>query len=164
MTPKFPDFPFSGRVALYPGSFNPFSVGHMSVLERALPLFDHIVIAIGVNPDKPEAADDALRRCEVIADLVKADPRVSVITYDCLTVDIARRVGARFILRGVRSAADFEYEQGLAAVNRDLAGIETVLLYSLPAHSPVSSSIVRELSRYGVNVSSYLPSPLPSPK
>lgn len=162
MTPKFPEFAPGTRVALYPGSFNPFTVGHMSVLERALPLFDHIVVAIGVNPDKPSA--DAECRRDLIADLVKADPRVSVITYDCLTVEVARRLGARFIIRGVRSAADFEYEQNLAAVNRDIAGIETILLYTLPAHAPVSSSMVRELERYGVNVSCYLPSPLPAPK
>ncbi len=144
------------RVALFPGSFDPFTRGHESIVRRALPLFDKFVIAIGVNADKRSFMSMEQRQ-SWIERVFKDDPRVEVITYSGMTVDAAREVGAAFIVRGVRLIQDFENEKHLAEVNRDLTGIETILLYTLPEYSHVSSSIVRELARYGQDVSAYLP-------
>lgn len=146
------------RIALFPGTFNPFTIGHKSVVDRALPMFDRIIIAIGTNAEKAEAeADDIARRIRSIAVLYEEEPRVEVYSYEGLTVDFAAEMGARFLLRGVRTVQDFEYERTLADVNRRIAGLETVLLYSLPEHESCSSSIVRELTKYGVDVSEFLP-------
>lgn len=144
------------RVALFPGSFDPFTRGHESIVRRALPLFDKFVIAIGVNADK-HAFMTMEQRKAWIERVFKDDPRVEVVTYSGMTIDIAREVGAHFIVRGVRLIQDFENEKHLAEVNRDLSGIETILLYTLPEYSHISSSIVRELARYGQDVSAYLP-------
>ena len=144
------------RVALFPGSFDPFTRGHESIVRRALPLFDKFVIAIGVNADKRSFMTMEQRQAW-IEQVFKDDPRVQVVTYTGMTVDVAREVGAQFIVRGVRLIQDFENEKHLAEVNRDLTGIETILLYTLPEYSHISSSIVRELARYGQNVSAYLP-------
>ena len=144
------------RVALFPGSFDPFTRGHESIVRRALPLFDKFVIAIGVNADK-RAFMTMEQRQAWIEQVFKGEPRVQVVTYTGMTVDVAREVGARFIVRGVRLIQDFENEKHLAEVNRDLTGIETILLYTLPEDSHISSSIVRELARYGQDVSTYLP-------
>ena len=144
------------RVALFPGSFDPFTRGHESIVRRALPLFDKFVIAIGVNADKHSFMSIEQRKA-LIQSVFKDDDRIQVIDYTGLTVDVAREVGARFIVRGVRLIQDFENEKHLAEVNRDLTGIETILLYTLPEYSHISSSIVRELYRYGQDVSRYLP-------
>jgi pantetheine-phosphate adenylyltransferase len=144
------------RVALFPGSFDPFTCGHESIVKRALPLFDKFVIAIGVNADKRSFMTMEQRK-SWIESIFKDDPRVQVITYTGMTVDVARQVGAQYIVRGVRLIQDFENEKHLAEVNRDLTGIETILLYTLPEYSHISSSIVRELFRYGQDVSPYLP-------
>jgi pantetheine-phosphate adenylyltransferase len=125
-------------------------------VKRALPLFDRFVIAIGVNADKRSFMTTEQRK-ELIERIFKDDPRIQVIAYSGLTVDVAREVGAGFIVRGVRLIQDFENEKHLAEVNRDLTGIETILLYTLPEYSHISSSIVRELLRYGQDVSRYLP-------
>ena len=144
------------RVAIFPGSFDPFTRGHESIVRRALPLFDKFVIAIGVNADKRSFMTMEQRKTW-IESVFKDDPQVEVITYTGMTVDAAREVGAQFIVRGVRLIQDFENEKHLAEVNRDLTGIETILLYTLPEYSHISSSIVRELFRYGQDVSRYLP-------
>ena len=144
------------RVALFPGSFDPFTRGHESIVRRALPLFDKFVIAIGVNADKRSFMTMEQRKAW-IESVFKDDPQVEVVTYTGLTVDVAREIGAKFIVRGVRLIQDFENEKHLAEVNRDLTGIETILLYTLPEYSHISSSIVRELYRYGQDVSVYLP-------
>ncbi len=144
------------RVALFPGSFDPFTRGHESIVRRALPLFDKFVIAIGVNADKHSFMSIEQRKA-LIQSVFKDDDRIQVIDYTGLTVDVAREVGAQFIVRGVRLIQDFENEKHLAEVNRDLTGIETILLYTLPEYSHISSSIVRELYRYGQDVSRYLP-------
>ncbi len=161
MIHKSPD---AARVALFAGSFDPFTIGHASVVERALPLFDRIIIAIGVNARKPSAHTPG-ERVQAIERIYAALPpgRVEVVAYsDELTVDLAARLGAGWLLRGVRSLNDFEYERELADINRNLSGIETVLLYTLPELASVSSSVVRELQAYGHDVSAYLPSPLTS--
>ena len=144
------------RVALFPGSFDPFTRGHESIVRRALPLFDRFVIAIGVNADKRSFMSMEQRKA-FIESVFQDEPRVEVISYENMTVDIAHEVGAQFIVRGVRLIQDFENEKHLAEVNRDLSGIETILLYTLPEYSHISSSIVRELARFGQDVSGYLP-------
>lgn len=142
---------------IFVGSFNPFTIGHDSIVERALPLFDRLVIGVVGDqvhkPDMPSVEE----RVRAIADLYANEPRISVKPYYGLTVDFARAENARFIVKGVRSVKDFEYEREQADVNRQLAGIETILLYSEPQYSSISSSMVRELQHFGVDVSAYLP-------
>ena len=144
------------RVAMFPGSFDPFTVGHESIVERALPLFDEIVIAIGVNYNK-QTLTTAEERIAWIRGIFRDEPKVRVIHYTGLTVDAARDCGATYILRGVRMIQDFEYEKNIAETNRAMSGIETVLLYTLPEYGHISSSIVRELVKYNHDVSEYLP-------
>ena len=143
--------------AFFAGSFNPFTRGHASIVARALPLFDSIIIGIGVNAEKPDSADEGESRAEAIRALYAEEPRVRVVVYDTLTVDAARRAGATVLLRGVRSVADFEYERTMAALNRRIGDMETLLLFADPALECVSSSIVRELQSYGRDVSDFLP-------
>ncbi len=144
------------RIALFPGSFDPFTRGHESIVERALPLFDEIVVAIGVNFGKHTLTSMEQRR-QWIENSFAREPRVRVISYTGLTTDAARQCGARYLLRGVRSVADFESEMTMAEVNRELSGLETVLLYTLPECAHISSSLVRELVKYGQSVERYLP-------
>lgn len=143
--------------AFFAGSFNPFTRGHASIVARALPLFDSIIIGIGVNAEKPDSADEGESRAEAIRALYAEEPRVRVVVYDTLTVDAARRAGATVLLRGVRSVADFEYERTMAALNRRIGDMETLLLFAEPDLECVSSSIVRELQSYGHDVSDFLP-------
>lgn len=144
------------RIALFPGSFDPFTRGHESIVTRALPLFDEIIIAIGVNINKQALTSMELRK-QLIESVFKNEPKVKVITYTGLTADVAREHNANFFLRGVRLIQDFENEMNMAEVNRKFSGIETVLLYTLPEHSHISSSIVRELVKYKRDVTTYLP-------
>jgi pantetheine-phosphate adenylyltransferase len=144
------------RIALFPGTFDPFTMGHESLVRRGLTLVDEVVIAIGVNEAK-QFYFPLDKRLQMIRDLYQPEPRVRVESYDTLTVDFAREVGADFILRGIRTVADFEYEKTIAEMNRTLSGIETILLFTEPAHAHISSTIVRELLRYGCDVNSFLP-------
>lgn len=144
------------RIALYPGTFDPFTVGHLSIVERGLALFDEIIIAIGVNDSKNSHVPTE-ERVGHIERVMKGNPRVRVVSYDCLTAEAAQRYGANFILRGVRTVADYEYERNLAYANRNISGIETVLLYTLPELSYISSTMVRDLERHGYDVSQYVP-------
>lgn len=146
------------RIALFAGSFNPFTVGHASLVERGLELFDKVVIAIGVNSAKTDDGE-AEARCRAIADLyADRSDRVNVIVNsDRLTVDVAASVGARWLLRGVRSVKDFEYERDLADINRQISGLETIILFTLPQHGAISSSVVRELQAYGHDVADFVP-------
>lgn len=148
------------KVAIFPGSFDPFTVGHASIVERGLPLFDEIVIGVGINENK-RALYSSDRRVEAISHLYAHEPRVRVEAYDDLTVDFARRCGASFILRGLRSVKDFEYERDIANMNHRLTGIETVLLFTEPHYSSISSSVVRELIAFGKDVRDFLPAPRP---
>ena len=146
------------RIALFPGSFNPFTIGHKSIIDRALPLFDRIIIAVGVNVEKTPAQSDELAvRLRTIARIYEEEPGVEVYSYEGLTADFAAEMGASYLLRGVRSLHDFEYERTLADVNRRVSGLETVLMYALPEYESISSSVVRELQSYGVDVSEFLP-------
>lgn len=144
------------RVALFPGTFDPFTLGHESLVSRGLQLVDEIVIAVGVN-EKKLTYFTLEKRMEAIEKLYKGNPAVRVMSYDTLTVDFAKEVNARFILRGIRTANDFEYEKSIADVNRVLTGIETFILFTEPKHTHISSSIVRELLRYGKDISMFVP-------
>lgn len=141
---------------LFPGSFNPFTVGHQSLVGRILPLFDRVVIAVGFNSCKHDSCPVS-ERVAAIEKLYASEPKVKVVAYEGLTVDVCRREEARWMLRGVRSTVDFEYERNLAEINRRISGIETLLLFTLPEYAAVSSSVVRELEAYGCDVSGFLP-------
>ena len=144
------------RVALFPGTFDPFTIGHQSLVTRGLNLVDEVVIAIGVN-DKKLTHFSLESRIQAIKCLYQNEPRVRVSTYNSLTVDFASEIGAQFILRGIRTVNDFEYEKSIADVNRILSDIETFILFTLPEHTHISSSIVRELLRYGKDISQFVP-------
>ena len=144
------------RIAVFPGSFDPFTTGHKNIVDRALrSLADKVIVAVGRNCGK-KGATSVEERISDIKKVYADEPRVEVECYDGLTVDFAQRVGASFLLRGVRNVKDFEYERDISDVNRRLSGIETVLLYSEPELACISSSVVRELASYGKDVSEFL--------
>lgn len=144
------------KIALFAGTFDPYTKGHHALIERALPLFDKIIIAIGNNSEK-RCMFSIDERVAAIERLYDEDSRIEVKVYNCLTMDFARETGATTLLRGVRSVKDFEYERELADINFKLGGIDTVLLISEPEHASISSSVVRELMKYGKDVSQFLP-------
>ena len=144
------------RRAIFPGTFDPFTIGHDSVVKRALTFMDEIVIGIGVNESK-RTWFPTEQRVAMIRRLYADEPRIRVEAYSDLTIDFARRQEARFIIRGIRTVRDFEYEETIADINRKLAGIETILLFTEPELTSVSSTIVRELLHYGKDVSEFLP-------
>ena len=144
------------KKAIFPGSFDPFTIGHYSVVKRGLELFDHITIGVGSNCSK-KPFFTLEKRLDIIRQAFHDEPRVSVKAYDSLTIDFAKEEKADFILRGVRSANDFEYEKSIADINKRLSSIETVLLFTEPQHSAVSSTIVRDLLNYGKDVAAFLP-------
>lgn len=144
------------RTALYPGTFDPFTTGHLSIVERGLQLFDKIIVAVGIN-DTKRSWRTTDERVSHIRKVMASEPRVEVVAYSGLTVEAARDHNCSFILRGVRTVADFEYERNLAYANRNISGIETVLLYTLPELSFISSTMVRDLARNGYDVSPYVP-------
>lgn len=154
MTRRYPD---SERRAVFAGSFNPFTLGHLSILRRGLELFDHITVVIGINDSKPEAASEIDSRVESVKDAVAGIDGVDVMAWTGLTAEAARQCGAHWLLRGVRSVADFEYERGMAEVNRLISGLDTVVLLAEPELAALSSSVVRELQRYGLDTSRFLP-------
>lgn len=144
------------RIALFPGTFDPFTIGHQSLVSRGLELVDEIIISIGKN-DKKTTYFPLEDRLQAIRNLYQHEPRIRVMSYDMLTVDFAEEQGARFILRGIRTVNDFEYEKSIADVNRKLKGIETFILFTEPEHTHISSSIVRELLGYGKDISQFVP-------
>jgi len=143
-------------VCLFPGSFDPFTKGHADIVKRALALFDKVVIAVGYNEQKAGWMP-VEERIASIKKLYADEPRVMVESYTGLTVDFARKCGATAIVRGVRTTADFEYETQMADVNRQLTGIETILLPASPQFASLSSSVVRELAHFGRDISTFLP-------
>ncbi len=146
------------KTAFYAGSFDPFTVGHLSIVERGLKLFDKIYIGLGVNINKPGAEAAAQSRVEATRRAVSEfGDRVEVLSYSGLTYEKASELGADCLLRGLRNSSDFLYEQQIADVNRRMSGIETVFMITLPEHASVSSSVVRELERYGADVSGFVP-------
>ena len=144
------------KTAVFTGSFDPFTVGHDDIVRRALPLFDRIIIGVGYNEHK-QYMQPTEQRCETIRGYYSDEPRVEVQAYNDLTVDFCARVGARYIIKGVRSMKDFEYERDMAEINRRLSGVETVCLFASPELAHVSSSVVRELIHFGKDVSELLP-------
>jgi pantetheine-phosphate adenylyltransferase len=142
--------------ALFPGSFDPFTLGHADIVKRALQMFDEVVVAIGYNEQK-EGWMPLEERLEKIRQIYADEPRVKVESYKGLTVDFAKENGITAIVRGIRSAADFDYEMQMADVNRQISGIETVFLPALPQFASLSSSVVRELSHFGHDISAFLP-------
>ena len=142
--------------AIFPGTFDPFTVGHYSVVERALTFMDEIVIGIGINAAK-NTYFSIEKRLQVIRDFYKDEPRVKVEAYRNLTVDFALEQDAKFIIRGIRTVKDFEYEESIADINRKLANVETLLLFTEPELSCVSSTLVRELLSYDKDISQFIP-------
>lgn len=145
------------RIALFPGTFDPITIGHLDIINRALPLFDKLVIGIGRNINKtPMFSDD--QRISWIEEIYKDNPKVSAVLYEGLTVDCCQKVGANFIVRGIRYVNDFEYEKAIADMNRSLdTNIETVFLTCLPQFTSVASTLVRDVLRNGGDVMKFLP-------
>ncbi len=146
----------SKRIAVFPGTFDPFTVGHLSIVNRGLELLDEVVIAIGIN-DAKRTYFTVEQRLDMLREFFRDNPRVRVLAYDCLTIDLAKQCHAGFILRGIRSINDFEYEKTIADVNRKLSGVETIILFTEPELTHVSSTIVRELLRFGHSVDEFVP-------
>lgn len=142
--------------AIFPGTFDPFTIGHESIVRRALTFIDEVIIAIGINEQK-HSLFPVEKREQMIRDLYKDEPRVKVMSYSNLTVDFAHEVGANTIIRGIRTVKDFEYEETIADINRKLTGIETIFLFTEPDLASISSSIVRELMKYNKEVTQFLP-------
>jgi len=136
------------KTAVFPGSFDPITLGHYDIIKRGISLFDKVIVAIGVNAEK-KYMFTLEERLHFIRESFKDDPKVEVITYEGLTIDLCKKVGAKFILRGLRNPADFEFEKAIAHTNRQLSKIETVFLLTAAKTSYISSSIVRDVLRNG---------------
>lgn len=146
------------KIAVFPGSFDPFTVGHEGIVNRALDLFDEIIIAVGANALKKSYFSLETRK-QIISKVFSGEPRVKVDHYEGLTVDYCIRKGAKYILRGLRTAADFEFERAIAQVNKALeSDVESVFLLTVPEHTPVTSTIVRDIIRSGGDASQFVPS------
>ncbi len=145
------------KIALFPGSFDPFTIGHESIVKRALSLFDKIIIAIGYNANK-KGFFPLEKRLLWIREVFEEEPKVTVDHYSGLTIDFCREMNAEYILRGIRTSADFEYERAIAQVNKQMMpGIESVFLLTYPEYTPVTSSLVRDIIRLGGDASKFLP-------
>ena len=148
------------KIAIFPGSFDPFTLGHESIINRALPLFDQIIIMIGYNSNKKPYYPLAKRK-EWIRRVFENEPKIKVGKFDGLTVDYCQRVHAQYILRGLRTAADFEYERAIAQINKKMnPEVETVFLLTTPETTAISSTIVRDILRHRGDASLFLPSSL----
>jgi pantetheine-phosphate adenylyltransferase len=144
------------KIAVFAGTFDPFTLGHLSLVERGLALFDEIIVAIGINLNKKTFFSPEQRE-KMITRLFENEPRVRVRCYEGLTIDLAASEKANFILRGIRTASDFDYERTIANANRKLSGIETVILFSEPEKEHISSTVVRELLEWGKPVNDFVP-------
>jgi len=145
------------RIAIFPGSFDPFHIGHESIVRRALPLFDKIIIMIGYNVNK-KSFFDIEKRMKWINQVFAGIDKVEVRIHDGLTVDFCKEVGAAYILRGLRTSADFEYERAIAQVNKKMhPEIETVFLLTLPEHTPINATIIRDIVLHGGDATQFLP-------
>jgi pantetheine-phosphate adenylyltransferase len=145
------------RICLFPGTFDPVTLGHTDIIDRALPLFDKLVIGIGRNVNKQPMFSEQ-QRLQWLKDIYKDEPKVDAVIYDGLTVECCRQVGANFILRGIRYVNDFEYEKAIADMNRSIAEhVETIFLTCLPQFTSVASTLVRDVLKNGGDVSKFLP-------
>lgn len=146
------------KVAIFPGSFDPFTKGHEDIVLRGIGLFDEIIIAIGYNSKKQSRYFSVDKMSQYIETAFDSYPNVRVLVYNELTADLARKYDAKYLLRGLRNTTDFEYENSISQVNRDLnPGLESVFLITSPKYAAVSSTIIREVHRYGGDVTEYLP-------
>lgn len=144
------------RRAIFPGTFDPFTIGHYSIVMRGLTLFDEIVIGIGVNQSKQTLFSEE-KRLELIQQAFENEPRIKIKSYNSLTIDFAKEEEAQFILRGLRSVGDFEYERTIGDTNRILTGLETVILFTESTYAHISSTVTRDLISYGKDVTAFLP-------
>ena len=145
------------HICLFPGTFDPVTLGHTDIIDRALPLFDKLVVGIGRNNNKEPMFTEE-ERVNWLRGIYKGNDKVEVIAYDGLTVDCCKKVNAKYILRGIRYVNDFEYEKAIADMNRSIAdNIETIFLTCLPQYTSVASTLVRDVLRNGGNVSQFLP-------
>ena len=145
------------KIAIFPGSFDPFTKGHEDIVLRGLKIFDEVVIAIGYNSKKKHYFD-VDKMAKLIDGCFNGDERISVIVYDELTANLAKKYKAQYILRGLRNTTDFEYENSISQVNRKLnKEIETVFLITSPRYAAISSSIIREIHKYGADITDFLP-------
>lgn len=145
------------RICLFPGTFDPVTMGHIDIINRAIPLFDKLVIGIGRNVNKVPMFSEE-QRLQWLKDIFRHEPKVEAVVYEGLTVECCKQVGAQFILRGIRYVNDFEYEKAIADMNRSLEGnIDTVFLTCLPQYTSVASTLVRDVLKNGGDVSQFLP-------
>jgi pantetheine-phosphate adenylyltransferase len=145
------------RICLFPGTFDPVTLGHTDIIDRALPLFDELVIGIGINSSKVPMFS-VEQRVEWIREIYKHEPRIKVASYDGLTVNFCKEIKARFILRGIRYVSDFEYEKAIADINRKLEHeVETIFLTCSPEYSTIASTLVRDVIRYKGDAAQFLP-------
>ena len=145
------------KIAVFPGSFDPITVGHESIINRALPLFDKIIIVIAANADK-KSTFPVEKRLHWIWEAVKENPKIEVTSYERLTVDFCNEVGAKYILRGLRTSADFEFERSIGQTNKMLNNdIETVFMLTLPEHSFINSSVVRDVYKHKGDITPFIP-------
>ena len=145
------------RIGFFPGTFDPVTLGHIDIVQRALPLFDKLFIGIGVNANKQPMFPAEQRRAW-FREIFVREPKVEAVVYEGLTVDCCKLVGANYILRGIRYVSDFEYEKAIADMNRSIdGGIETIFLTCLPQFTSVASTLVRDVLRYGGDISQFVP-------
>lgn len=144
------------RRAVFPGSFDPVTLGHVDIIERALPLFDEIILAIGINSDK-KYAYPLEERVKFLKETFQGEEKIKVDTYEGLTVNFCKKADAGFILRGLRNSVDMEYEKTIGQANFKMAGIETVFLISSPGKSYISSTVVKDIKKNGGNFSHMVP-------
>ena len=145
------------RKALFPGSFDPFTAGHLNILKRALTMFDEVVVAVGINSDKRGFYDNE-KRLEIIHEATGGLEGVTALAYDCLTVDLCHRLGIRHIVRGVRNMIDFETERSIADANRRIApDIETIIIPTAQEYAHISSTAVRDIIKHGGDYSAFIP-------
>lgn len=145
------------KIALFPGSFDPITIAHVDILNRALPLFDKVVVGVGLNSSK-QGFLSSEKRYEIVKAVFAGLPQVEVQLYEGLTIDFARKQQANYIIRGIRSVADFEYERAIAQINQTMMPeIESIFILSKPQYSAISSTIVRDILRNNGDVSQFLP-------
>lgn len=146
------------KIALFPGSFDPFTLGHESIIKKALPLFDKIIIAIGYNSQKESGYFPIDKRVESIKKVFVSQPSIIVQKYDCLTVDLCKKLNASYIIRGIRNVLDFEYEKTIAQTNTIInPNIETIFFFPSNEHSTINSSIIRDIIKHGGDASMFVP-------
>jgi len=146
------------KIAVFPGSFDPFTKGHESIIKKAIPLFDKIVVAIGYNSEKKMGYFPIEKRIKWIKEVFANEQKISVEKYNCLTVDFCKKINAKYIIRGLRNITDFEYEKTIAQTNLTInPDIETVLFFTNPEFSTINSTIIRDIIKFGGNVSKFIP-------